>query len=102
MKKYKVIRTCHGFKRRYWEEGTIVELEDNENPPHHFVLLNSGEDGGNGKKTPVVESPVAFSQMRQPVALGGFASSLAAEQVKNPMIRDPLPEPVKTKTKKKR
>ena len=101
MKKYKVITTCHGFKRRYWEKGTIVELEDNENPPHHFVLVGSGEDVDSGKKNPVDTSPIAFSQMKQPVVVGGFASSLAAEQVKNPMIRDPLPE-VKAKTKKKR
>ncbi len=43
MKRYKVIRNCHGFQRRYWEAGKIVELDDNEKPPHHFLLIEEGE-----------------------------------------------------------
>lgn len=41
MKRYKVIRDNVGFQRRMWREGTIVDLEDHETPPHHFVLLEN-------------------------------------------------------------
>lgn len=34
--KYKVKQDCYGYKRRYWTAGQIVDLSDNETPPHHF------------------------------------------------------------------
>lgn len=40
MQRYKVIRDCVGFQRRMWKEGTIVDLDDHEKPPHHFQLLD--------------------------------------------------------------
>lgn len=40
MKKYIIATTCHGYKGRMWEEGQIVELEDDDNPPRHFKLVD--------------------------------------------------------------
>jgi hypothetical protein len=34
--KYLVLRDCYGFKGRFWHKDEIVELAENENPPHHF------------------------------------------------------------------
>ncbi len=35
MKTWIVNRECSGWKRRYWKEGTVVELDDNEVPPRN-------------------------------------------------------------------
>lgn len=43
MKKYLVKTTCHGYKGRLWDEGEIVELEDDANPPNHFQLIEDGQ-----------------------------------------------------------
>jgi len=34
--KYLVLRDCYGFKKRYWNKGTVVELDASEKPPHQF------------------------------------------------------------------
>jgi hypothetical protein len=39
--KYIVQRKCHGFRGRLWEEGEVVEIGENENPPHHFKPLET-------------------------------------------------------------
>ena len=39
MKTYRVLRDCVGFKRKMWYQDQIVELEDDEKPPHHFELI---------------------------------------------------------------
>ena len=51
--KYKVKKTCYGFKGGYYTEGDIVEFSDNETPPKHFQAI--------GIKKPVVtpEAPKA-------------------------------------------
>jgi hypothetical protein len=88
MKKYKVIRTCHGFKGRLWEEGQIVELEDDETPPSHFVDYFSVEPK---KEEPVIEKkdpqkpmPIEVGKPIKPE--GGFASS----------VENDLPKPIET------
>lgn len=42
MAKFKCIRTCSGFQRRYWVEGQEVEVneKDEEQPPYHFVRID--------------------------------------------------------------
>lgn len=42
MAKFKCIRTCWGFQRRYWVEGQEVEVDErDEQPPHHFVKIDA-------------------------------------------------------------
>ena len=64
MKKYKVLRNCSGFKGRRWYQDTIVELEDDATPPHHFELIGSVKKT---KKEPVKkevgEASKSFSEM---------------------------------------
>lgn len=40
MTKYKVIRDTHGFQGRYWNQGDIVDLDEAEKPPRHFVPVS--------------------------------------------------------------
>lgn len=42
MKKYTVLRDCHGFQGRYWSKGTVIELADDVTPPKHFKLVSEG------------------------------------------------------------
>ena len=75
MAKWIVKRTCHGFKGRYWEEGTIVELEDDVNPPNHFERYDS-------KKIKITEKTEIVDPMKPepslpgqpPIAKAGFAA----------------------------
>lgn len=76
MKTYRVKTRCFGFKRKLWEVGQIVDLGDNETPPHHFVLISSTE--AKEAKKVVVEKPMSFSEMQKAEKkdAGGFASGL--------------------------
>lgn len=42
--KYLVLRDCYGFKGRYWNAGTVVELDESENPPHHFQKIEKAPE----------------------------------------------------------
>jgi len=68
MKKYRAIVNSHGFLRRYWERGQIVEVEDDVIPPKHFELLQ--EEIVEEKEE--VEKPIALSQLinKEPVKVG--------------------------------
>ena len=60
MKKYRVLRTCSGFRGRRWYEDEIVELEDDAKPPYHFELVK-GKAAEKSKPEP--EKPKSFSEM---------------------------------------
>ena len=74
MKTYRVVRQCHGFKKRMWNKDQIVVLEDHEQPPCHFQLIEGG----------VVETPkpiepdvYPLSKLGEiPPVIGGFGASL--------------------------
>ena len=91
MKKYRVSKACFGFKKRLWEQGTIVELEDFEEPPPHFVLV--------GESSPLAQPDIVHDPMKpknfipgQPVFLkSGMAVGLSQEA--------PISDPKKMYTK---
>lgn len=63
MAKFKCIRTCWGFQRRYWVEGQEIEVSDNEEqPPYHFVRI---EQYVEPPKDDRVEAAVPLSAMTQ-------------------------------------
>ena len=86
MKKYKVIRDCHGFQRRHWLKDSIVELDDSENPPHHFVLIN--EEKAVEIKDPMAPVPATLSTLASyhntPAIKTGMAVGL--EKMVNPIV----------------
>lgn len=77
MKKYKVLRNCHGFMRRYWEAGQIVELADDAKPPHHFALI---DENAAPVKDPMAPVPVVgntlASYQNAPTIKTGMAAGL--------------------------
>jgi hypothetical protein len=88
MAKYKVLRRCHGFRRRLWEAGTVVDIDPSENPPYHFELIKDNEIPQAVK--PVVDDKIPLSAMaKPPEVVGGMGSSLPKAV-----------EPVKRQTKK--
>ena len=42
--KYKVTVDNYGFMGRYWDAGTIVDLDESLKPPEHFVPLDTKQD----------------------------------------------------------
>jgi len=87
MKQYKVIRDCWGFMLRPWKVGQIVDLPDDANPPHHFELIATTEDGV--LSAPKVEevaqekpnqrdvmAPRAFTPGQPVKPVGGFAAKI--------------------------
>ena len=75
MKTYKVLRQCHGFKRRMWQKDQIVTLEDNETPPYHFKLIDAVEVPK--VKEPEPDKPIPLSAMGEiPPVIGGFGASI--------------------------
>lgn len=61
MKKYIVKTRCFGFKGRLWEEGTIVDLDDDAEPPRHFELLGKEVKEKEPEKA---EEPKALSELQ--------------------------------------
>jgi len=41
--KYKVLRDNYGFLGRYWKAGSIVVIQDDLKPPHHFMPLKTNQ-----------------------------------------------------------
>jgi hypothetical protein len=85
MKKYKVLRDCHGFQRRHWLKGAIVEFDDDLKPPHHFLLIKGDEPKPVEDKSaprPVVYSTLA--SLNSPAIKTGMAANLAKPQ--NPIV----------------
>ena len=92
--KYKVIRTCTGSRGQYWEEGKVVELDDNERVPPHLVPIEKAPE-------PVVKAPhrteayeVAPGQQRK--VEGGFGHGLEVNKIDRVMTVD-KPELVRFK-----
>lgn len=84
MAKYKVVTRCHGFRKRLWEIGQIVEIDPSENPPKHFVLVQ-----GEVPAKPVETDQMPLSALgKSPEVKGGMASSM------------PFQEPVARQTRK--
>jgi hypothetical protein len=50
MAKYEVLRDCYGFQNRYWEKGTIVEIDSKDKPPHHFARIGENQAGPEATK----------------------------------------------------
>ena len=85
MKKYKVARNCHGFKRRYWEAGTIVEFDDDEQPPRHFELIDDSKAKVKDIMAPTpVELSTLSSYHQGPQITTGMAAGL--EKAPPPII----------------
>ncbi len=85
MIRYKVARRCHGFKGRMWEEGQIVDLEDNDIPPYHFVRTD--------------ESPITEVKTEPLVALSDMGKIPEVKGGMNAGLEKPV-EPVKRGRKK--
>jgi len=54
MSRYRVLRDCH-WNFGYWDEGRIVEIDDELNPPEHFKKL--GRYGEEVDTAPEVRQP---------------------------------------------
>jgi len=96
MKTYKVIRTCT-LKKRYLEEGQIIELDDDVVVHKHLELI-SGVKADPVKK----EGSLSDLQQKQNDAIkpkSGFASSLYSEKTEE---KPSQKEPVKDKAFKKK
>ena len=79
MAKYKVITRCHGFRRRIWEVGTIVDIAPGENPPRHFVKI---DDNSVPVPVPVVSDKHSLSEIRKPPeVVGGMGSSFIKPEI---------------------
>ena len=59
MMKYKCIRTCIGYRKRYWNVGDIVEVNDTDaTPPEHFVPVEQ-----------ITFSPIVVNDPMKPVEM---------------------------------
>ena len=64
MMKYKCIRACVGYKRRYWNVGDIIEVkETDDTPPEHFVLVEQ-----------LLSVPVIVNDPMKPVEMTSVAT----------------------------
>lgn len=81
MKKYKVLRNCHGFQRRYWTAGDIVELEDDAKPPHHFLEI---KEDASPVKDPMAPVPVVLSTLASYQQVPEIKTGMAAGLTKSP------------------
>jgi hypothetical protein len=59
--KYLVLCDCYGFQGRLWEKGAIVDIDVEEQPPHHFQPLGEkpkveaqAESPASNDKRPVI------------------------------------------------
>ena len=76
MAKYKVVTRCHGFRKRLWEIGQIVEIDPSENPPKHFVLVQ-----GEIIAKPFESDQMPLSALGRPAEVkGGMASSMPFQE----------------------
>lgn len=82
-----------------WEGGQVVEVQDNEKPPHHFELISgdpvAGEKEVVDPMAPKSGESATFSEIiksQSQIPLVGFASSLKEE---NPGAKTPR-KPKKT------
>jgi len=70
---YKVKTRNHGFQKRLWEVGQVVEVPDDQpQPPHHFEKI--GTPSAPEVKQPEVHTLAELG--KQPEVKGGMASSL--------------------------
>lgn len=75
--KYRVIRDCFGFKKRYWKQGDIVEFPDNEEVPCHFEKLLRDVVA----PEPVKETMALSELGKIPVATTGFMAGVNKPEV---------------------
>lgn len=64
MKKFLVLRNCHGFQGRYWYKDDVVEFENDVVPPKHFQILDGQADAKKAEEA-VVEEKMALSQLQR-------------------------------------
>ena len=87
MAKYIVKTRCHGFRRRIWEVGQIVDIDPTENPPHHFVRIK--DDATQKVEEKVSDQQPLSSFGKTPEVKGGMASSMkdVVTPIQRPMRR---------------
>ena len=66
MKKYIVLRTCHGYKGAMYHKDQRVEFDDNDTPPHHFQLISNDEVAKEVEKR-IVDEKMALSQLQRKI-----------------------------------
>lgn len=90
MKRYLVKKTNHGFRGRYWVEGTIVSFEDDVLPNKHFELITAAT------KLPVPEaqqsSPATLSQAQTQNKKEPTAAQALKDQSEKGTATKPLSE----------
>lgn len=87
MKTYRVKTNCYGFKGKYWEESTIVQLEDDEEPPIHFELMGvlQAPETNQNDTTLDPQKPLPFELGKPVRPKGGFGSSINPNPPEIPM-----------------
>ena len=97
--KYKVLTDCFGFRGRYWEKGTVVEVSKEENPPKHFAPMESVVDV---HKVPHRTEPLEMEPGKNREVYGGFAHEMSKKKIPRiPTVED-IPNNAEPKPKKKR
>jgi hypothetical protein len=73
-----------------WLPGDTVDVEENENPPRHFVPVNGYEES---IKVGVIDlmapKPVEYGKVTQ--IKGGFAHNLESNVITYPLTTDKVP-----------
>ena len=66
MKKYLVLRDCHGFQGKMWRKDQEVQFEDDVEPPRHFQLLDGGIAARKAVDAVIIEKE-SYSQLQKKV-----------------------------------
>lgn len=52
--RYRVVSSQYGFKNRFWQKGTIVDIDEKENPPDNCFMPLSGKP----RPQPITETEI--------------------------------------------
>ena len=87
--KYLVKTNCAGFRGIYWERGTIVDIDPEENPPKHFEPIGEVESE---KEKPVdPRAPVEVEPGKNRSVTGGFAATIEKNKLDRVLTTDKVP-----------
>jgi len=96
---YIAIRRSLGFRGRSWEEGEVVDVQDGETVPHHFIPLSQFKIKAPMKDDKMAPRPMSFGN---PIKTqSGFAAKINPEVIdlKKP---NALPESAKRSSGRRR
>jgi hypothetical protein len=98
--RYRVVRDCAGFRGRFWEKGTIVDIDPSENPPHHFVPADANPEPI--KPPPHRTEAVEVAPGQERKVIGGMNVGLDVNRIDRVMTVDKVPNSQSNGTVKKK